>query len=40
LLSFLKAFLLQVIGVERVVDDAVPRDELGGVSKIAAVIDD
>jgi hypothetical protein len=40
LLSFLKAFPLQVVGVERVVDDAVPRDELGRVSKIVVVIDD
>jgi hypothetical protein len=40
LLSFLKAFLLQAVGVEPVVNDAVPRDELGRVSKIAAVIDD
>jgi hypothetical protein len=40
LLSFLKAFLLQVVGVEPVVNDAVPRGELGRVNKIAAVIDD
>jgi hypothetical protein len=39
-LNFLRAFLLQVVGVEPIVNDAVPRGELGRVSKIVAVIND
>src|SRR5258708_39001191 len=40
LLSFLKVFPLQVVGVEPVVNDAVLLHELGRVSKVTVVIDD